>query len=554
MTRDRFQKRLEALRTERDPHISNWQEITDYIRPTRGRYLYKSSEESKKPTKLINNTPTMASQVLQAGLMSGVSSPAYAWFKLTYADPGLNTWGPGKVYIEARQRILYDIFARSNFYNQAQTAYGDAGDFGNMLMIMDADFNDVISCTIPSPGEYFIALGANGDVNTVYREYTRSVSQLVEEFGRKVSDSVWSLYSQGNYETRIKVITAIEMNFAQDPSGFGWMRAPFIAVTYEWGSPDTPDKDFLEVRPYYSWPIPNLRWNLGSGNVYGSGPGLTAYGDARALQTLERRKAQAIDKLVTPPLQGPSGLQNRPISHSPGGMTYVDMYTAGAGRPVQPLYEVSPHGITAISNEIKEHEHRIDVAYYRDLFLLLSYSDRREVTATEINAKHEEKLIALGPMLQRTHRDFLDNAVARADFLADEAGLYPPPPADLEGKTIRTRYISTLAYAQRAVSVGGIERMIGFTGNVGAINPDIWHKIDLDETVDEYADGVGAPARMIVPTRKAQAARAAAKAAEGAPAMAEAAETTTNAAKLASETDTTRPSLLNQILKGTGLA
>jgi DNA-binding IscR family transcriptional regulator len=46
-------------------------------------------------------------------------------------------------------------------------------------------------------------------------------------------------------------------------------------------------------------------------------------------------------------------------------------------------------------------------AYYADLFLMLANDDRSNVTATEIAERHEEKLLMLGPVLERLHNEML---------------------------------------------------------------------------------------------------------------------------------------------------
>ncbi|NDH63829.1 MAG: hypothetical protein EBY18_19795 [Alphaproteobacteria bacterium] len=68
-------------------------------------------------------------------------------------------------------------------------------------------------------------------------------------------------------------------------------------------------------------------------------------------------------------------------------------------------------------------------------------------------------------------------------------------------------YVSSLAQAQRSVATGGIERFVGFAGRAAAMKPEVLDKLDIDETVDAYGDLLGVPARLIVPTEQATAAR-----------------------------------------------
>jgi hypothetical protein len=58
---------------------------------------------------------------------------------------------------------------------------------------------------------------------------------------------------------------------------------------------------------------------------------------------------------------------------------------------------------------------------------------RAAATAREIDERHEEKLLALGPVLERTNDELLDPIVDRAFALMEAAGLIPPPPRSCDG-------------------------------------------------------------------------------------------------------------------------
>ena len=426
-----------------------------------------------------------------------------------------------------------------------------------MAIAIDANFKSVLTCHVGSPGEYMFGQNAVGDIDTYYREFDLTVAQLVEAYGiENVSLAVKDRYDRGEYDGKHRVVTAIEPNMNWVDGRPGPVGMEYSCITIQMDTDEQPrsgglrdeeGKPLLEKKGYSVWPVPNLRWDVSSGNVYGDGPGLMALGDSRALQTLERRKAQMIDKIAAPPMQGPPQLRNSPVSHVPGGMTYIDPTGAGAGTPINPLYVVPPVAITVVQQEILMHESRIDQAYFKDLFLLLATTDRREITAREVEEKHEEKLLALGPMLQRTHRDGLDNAVRRCDYLVARRGLYPEPPRELAGQSLKVEYVSTLAHAQRSVTLGALERVFMFTSTLATTHPEVIRKLNPFAAVDEYADIVGAPAKVMVPTRQAEEAikadMAAQQAQQAMAAIPEGAQTV----KALSETDVAAPSALNRV-------
>jgi len=287
-------------------------------------------------------------------------------------------------------------------------------------------------------------------------------------------------------------------------------------------------------------------------NTYGTGPGSVALGDIRQLQLEQKRKAQAIDKMVDPPLTGPSSLREEVIDTLPGGTTWHDGID-GPGAGLRPVYEVNPR-INELALDIRDVQERIKRAYYEDLFMMLASSDRREITAREIDERHEEKLLGLGPMLERLHNELLDPCIDTAFEYASEAGILPPPPPELQGQEISVEYISVMAQAQKMAGTASMERFVSFAGNLAGTNPDVLDKVDFDQTVDEYGDMMGVPPRMIrsddqvAALRQQRAQREQqAQAAMEANQMAATASQGAQAAKLLSEADTGNGNLLTQL-------
>lgn len=550
-SKKRMLARLAALRQRRDPHLTDWQKITQVIRPARGKYLEADQETSKRPTSLINSTPATASRTLRAGMIGGASSPAYEWFKFILDDLDLMKWGPARNAVETRERIVREYLAKSNFYPMLETLYGDGGDFGTGCGIIDKHPRDLFVAKVFSPGQYFIDVDEHGDINTIYLEYTETVINIMSRWRDTASAKVKEAYDKGNYNNPIKLIQVLEQNQEFEEDRSDWRGKPWVKFIFEESIKDDGEDKYLELSGYDEWPGFDLRWDLASGNIWGWGPGLLALGDAAALQTVEFRDAQAIEKAVKPSLQAPIYLKNQPISQTPGGVTYIDPYAA-TNTKVEPIYQIMPGILQALITSIERHERRINEVYFKDLFLMLATTDRREITAREVEEKHQEKLLMLGPTLMRTHRDTLDRAIIRIYRILKEAGAFPPAPPELDQRKLGIRYTSALAYAQRAAGASALERFFGFTGNIIAAYPQVQHKINMNKGMDYYADAIGVPAEVMNSDDVANAsAQQAAQAAAG-PAQAAAARDSAQAAELLSQTDVTRPSALQYLLQRAG--
>lgn len=545
-----FNKRLDQLRSARDDYfLKEWREISDHIHPRRGKYLLENTGRSvpRRSAEIINITPTLASRTLASGMMSGISSPARPWYRLTTPDPDLAEFSDVKVWLNIVQRRMNTVMAKSNFYNSLHMVYRDLGDFGNGVITLDEDYEDVIRATVFAPGEYFLDVGGRGAVDSVYREHKMTVLQMVTKYGDRCSAEVISNYDNGTYDKEVELVTAIEVNDGRVPGGIGPQASAYVFTTYEKAGVDRDDAKALDVKPYYERAALAPRWDVQAGDVYGSGCGILALGDCKALQFAEKRKAQAIDKIVKPPMRAHISLKNSAASHLPGGITYYE--TTGQAAPAfEPAYVIDHAAITALSNDIKEQEHRIDQAYFKDLFLMLANSDRREITAREVEEKHEEKLLALGPVLERLHDELLSPAVDRVFAIVQRAGILPKPPKELEDVDLEIEFVSILAQAQRAIAVGGMERVAGMVGQLMAVFPEAGDKFDADQYIDEYADAIGSVPSIIRSDDAVAEIRKQRQAAQQQQQAMEQGMAAAQSAKVLSEAKLTDPNMLSQVL------
>jgi len=548
--------RLERMRTERSEFLSEWKDISDYIQIRRGKYLLDEQRKFRRSKKVLNETATFASRTLGAGMLAGVSSPSRPWLKLTTPDPAMNEFASVKRWLDIAQRMLYRAFAVSNYYHVKQTSYRDMGDFGQGPIIMDEDFENAINCIVASPGEYFMDIDYRGMVTVLYREFKWSTMQCMQKFGYdNCSRVIRETYDRGEKNVLFDICHAIEPNIYQERGALGVRGMPFTSVYIHLGS--SGDDAVMEVKGYHENPISAPRWDVQNGDVYGDGPGSLVLPATKSLQALEKRNGQLIDKMTAPTMALPQSMRREVLNHNAGQPTYFpdNMFGQGGNARGYQLYQIDPNAVTVTEQQINRHEMRINTGYFTDLFLMLEQSDRRQITAREIEERHEEKLIALGPVLERTHYEGLNVEVDRVFGILLRKRVIPPPPPELEGVPLKVEYTSLLAVAQKSIGVSSMERFAGFVGNLSAGNPAILDKWDMDQTVDEYADLIGVPASTVRSDEEADKIRKERenqqKAAQGMAVAAQGADT----AKVLSETDTARggnSNLLADILGSAG--
>ena len=273
---------------------------------------------------------------------------------------------------------------------------------------------------------------------------------------------------------------------------------PFESIMLETGGNDDM---LLSESGYRRFPVVAMRWFTRGQDIYGSNcPGMVALGDILQLQQQQLRKGQAIDYMVKPPLQVPTSLKNNDDSDFlPGGVTYVD--TVGPGNAVRSAFDVNLR-LDHLLGDLQDVRTRINSAFYADLFLFLSNMQglKGQMTAREVAEIHEEKLLMLGPVVENIETDGLAPVVDITFDACMEAGILPPSPPELAGgMDLNIEFIGLLSQAQRAVSMAGVDRIIGATASIAAAkqDPSVWDKIDTDAVIDKAAAYVGVDHEVI---------------------------------------------------------
>lgn len=236
-TKERLNKQFAQLESERQSFEPHWRELSDYINPRGSRFLTSEvNRNDRRNTRIIDSTGTMAARTLASGMMSGITSPARPWFRLATPDPEMMDYGPVKLWLEAVQNRMNDMFNKSNLYQSLPQLYGSLGTYSTGAMAVLEDDEDIIR-TMPFPiGSYYLANSPRGSVDTCFRKFSMTVRQLVQEFGlNNVSESVKSMWESGTYEKWIEVMHSVYPNIDRDTSKLDSKNKPFKSVYYEVG-------------------------------------------------------------------------------------------------------------------------------------------------------------------------------------------------------------------------------------------------------------------------------------------------------------------------------
>lgn len=550
--KEQLQKQMSQLTNDRSSFESHWRELSEFINPRGSRFLVTDvNRDDRRNSKIVDPNATMANRTLSSGMMSGITSPARPWFKLATPDPDMMDYGPVKLWLEVVQRRMNEVYNKSNLYQSLPLLYSSLGTYSTGAMAVLEDDQDVIRTMMFPIGSYYLANSPRGSVDTSYRKFTMTVRQLVMEFGlNNVSSTVKSMWESGTYETWIEVVHAVYPNIDRDTAKLDSKNKPIKSVYFEVGGDN--DK-LLRESGFDEFPIMAPRWEVNGEDVYGSScPGMIALGQVKALQLEQKRKSQLIDKATNPPMVGPSSLKTQRVSLIPGAINYIDTMQGQDG--LRPAYLVNPNTADLLA-DIQDTRQVINSAYFVDLFMMLQNINTRSMPVEAVIEMKEEKLLMLGPVLERLNDECLNPLIDRTFSIMVRKGMLPPPPDILEGMPLRIEYISVMAQAQKSIGLSSLASTVGFIGQLASLGKaEALDKLDADQAVDAFAEMSGVSPTVIVPQEQVEQIRqqrAQQQQQQQAMAMGMAAA---QGAKTLSEAQTSDPSVLSALSSAAGNA
>lgn len=492
--------RKAALWNERSAWDTHCSDIAEFLLPRAARFdtSGRNRNDPGAYNSIIDETGTLAHGVTAAGLMAGMTSPARPWFRVATPDPDLMEFAPVKQWTHRLQQLMLAIFSSSNTYRALHATYEQLVAFGTGASVVVDNFHNVLHHYPQVFGRFALGLDQWGNADTIVREITKTVGQLVEEFGRDAcSQAVVNAWDRGNYDNAVDVVHIIEPRRDRDTTKRDARNMRWASRYLEAGRDS---EVWLRDSGFREFPCIAARWIVDGDDTYASRwPAAIALGSIKQLQQEQLSKSEAIDYMVRPPLQAPVALQTGDGANMlPGGITYVD--AVGPQNAIRTAFDVQLN-LQHLSLDIADVRSRINQAFYVDLFKMIANDTRSNITAREIVERHEEKLLMLGPVLERLHNEMLKPLIDVTFAKIVRAGLLRgklAPPQELQGQDLEVEFVSTLAQAQRAVGVQSVDRLIGTVASLSQIKPEVLDKLDGDQVVDAYADMLGVDPSLIV--------------------------------------------------------
>lgn len=479
-------KRLGTLQRSRFGFDGHWQEIIDYILPHRSGITSQGTPGVKKMDKIYDSTATHAIYLLAAALHGMLTNPANPWFTLT-------TWGDGELaqnmavrsWLQRVEQIIYDVLNGTNWNTEIHEAYLDICGFGTANLFIGKDPTRIIYFDNRSLGECYLAENHMGQVDTVFRVYSQSARQIIQEWGEVAAGKKVVELGESDPDTQLTIIHAVYPRSDRKPGNKRKENLPFASVYVLQEEERVLDEGGFEEYPYC-----NPRWSIMAGEVYGRSPGMIALPDVKMLNRTMEIYLRAMQKQLDPPLMVSNDGFINPVSTVPGAVNSVNSATITDKLIPFPV----PGNIRAGDDMISRIQSSIRMICYNDMLQLPQGPD---MTATEVLQRVEEKLRILGPVMGRFQDELLAPALVRVFYLLSRMRLLPPAPPIMRGQVLKIKYVSPLAKAQRLAQAQGISKAMEFLLPYAQFIPEAMDIINPEEVGRYVFDVYSAPVSVL---------------------------------------------------------
>ena len=477
---EEIQLLVRHIESMRNPWEEVWREIKRYIVPHRG-FALDNEEVSIQSTHIVDATATRALRITASGLLSGLTSPARPWFRLHFAETENEDNTENRIWLDSVEEIVRNTLLQTGFYQTAHAMFTELIAYGSASVYIESHpFRDIqfycLSC-----GEFAWAGDDSGTVDTVVRRYQAPIRCIADRFG------VDSLSREHKELLQYNPYSLIELVHVVFPS-IDHMSMPFQSVTY---IASTATNSILHTGGYWEFPYIVARWDATSSSIYGYSPAMDTLPDVKMLQEMAKSQITAVHKVVNPPMKVPASFKTK-LNLIPGGPNYV---TATQNEAITPLYQINPD-VGALSTKIEDVRRAIREGFFTDLFLMFQ-GQSSVMTAQEVIERSDEKLLVLGPVIERHQTEILTPLLKRTLAILDRKGLLPQSPEGLDLHTCSIEYVSALAQAQKIHTGNTIRQMVKDIALLQTLAPEVAQKVNYTHVVEELAKCNAVPTRIL---------------------------------------------------------
>lgn len=494
-------KRHDKLDGESGPYKARCQRMAPYIAPSRLGSLQQSTGQ---PQNLgVYDSTTMQAAELMAMFIAGhIINPSQRWFDYEMEQPEMNKIDSVREWNEECRDITLKHCSSSMFYAEGPESFIDYAGFGTGFLLAEESpqpsnlnlkgfrgfyFN------AEKTGSFLIQDGANGLVDTAFRRFELTARVAEDRWGKAaLSEKIRSTLEAGKGDESFKFVHAIYPRPKGEQYGLAGKGMPWASCWVEYET-----KHIVLETGYRKFPAAVPRYQRTPGEVTGRGRGDLAFPDTWTLNSAKRMGLEDWALKIRPPIMHSHNSVIGTLRMIPGAPTPINTQGQDIRHAIMP-WETGSHPEVSQINE-ENLRKTIRSIFYVDQILALMEVQKSEMTAFEFAKKIELLFRILGPVYGRMEWEYLFRIVDIMWDLLYHAGAFPPPPPEIQQTNgrISMQFHNPIAKAQRSGDAEALTLALNDLGGLAQIFPQVFDRLDPQETADGIFDIRGLPAKWL---------------------------------------------------------
>lgn len=385
----------EALLSDMTGYGGEWDWLRKHIMP-HSRAAADSQERPGSSAKRLHSTVAIKSlRILTGAHIMYITPSNQRWFSFQSGLRGKRKSSRVDEWFAESTEITFTELSRSNFYTEIHETFLDRCLTGTGCLYCDTLPNGRLNFKHIPSGTYAIAEGENGQVDTLVRKFKLTPHQAVAKFGYKNLppcvqedwDNAKTRYTQ-RHEYLHLVLPRQNCDFGHDLINKRRMKWASLYIC------QGEERHLIKEEGFNEFPYLVTRFLRYGEGPYGYAPGLDVREEITATLKLER-VMDVLGEIAAFPRILQLAEQVGEVDLRAGGITTVKPGAANAQLPrewaTSGRYDVG-------KDRIADKEDKIREAFFVDMLMPLANIDR-QMTATEINARQEERVLSFSPSL-----------------------------------------------------------------------------------------------------------------------------------------------------------
>ncbi len=473
--------RITDAKAQCDQYKNVLAEIAMYLMPAaQDMVVTKPTAQGQiRTVNIFTAVPALAANRMAAGVYAYLMPVGQHWFVVRASEDEVNELTDVKLWLSNFSVRVHQSLWDSNYQREMYSCIQNLCIFGTACISVMWDNGLVFENHALNSVSFEV--NNRGEIDSVFRTKWYTARQAEQQFGRvpmgKTIDQerLVNPYSSKQFE----FVHCVYPNDRHDRFKVG--SFPFVSV---WMNKS--DKKIVSTGGFHEQPYIVVRFTTVPGEIMGRSPSHFLLPEIKMYDKMRKVFIESAERAHNPPWWMTSeSVIGQPIT-SPGAI----IYGTPQSEPPRPL-------VTGINSQLNadmlaQQAEIIERGFFNDLFDVLAHY--RNMTATEVDARMEEKMVLLSPAINGQKGELTDPLIERVGKLLIRHGIIEPKPEGLKTEII---YTGRLAMAMSTMQSNALGSVMAKWAPYLEIKP-IFDNVDMDKAFKHDARAHGVPETLLL--------------------------------------------------------